>query len=71
MTLKQESNKHKIVQIFYKIAKVFLQMLGFDVQFVSPEDGAWGNDVGNNSYNGMVGMVQRYEDKRIQINSKL
>ena len=46
-------------------------MLGFDVQFVSPEDGAWGNDVGNNSYNGMVGMVQRYEDKRIQIDSKL
>ena len=46
-------------------------MLGFDVKFVSPEDGAWGNDVGNNSYNGMVGMVQRYEYKRIQIDSKL
>ena len=38
-------------------------MLGFDVKFVSPEDGAWGKDVGNNSYNGMVGMVQRYKRK--------
>ena len=35
-------------------------MLGFNVKFVSPGDGAWGNDIGNNTFNGMVGMVQRY-----------
>ena len=35
-------------------------MLGFNVKFVSPEDGAWGNNIGNNTFNGMVGMVQRY-----------
>ena len=44
-------------------------MLGFDVKFVSPEDLAWGNDIGNNSYNGMVGMVQRYLNKEGNTNS--
>ena len=44
-------------------------MLGFDVKFVSPEDRAWGNDIGNNSYNGMVGMVQRYLNKEGNTNS--
>ena len=35
------------------------KMLGFTAQFVQPEDGAWGTDQGNLTWNGMVGMLQR------------
>ena len=36
------------------------QMLGFNIKFVQPEDGAWGKDMGNLTWNGMVGMLQRW-----------
>ena len=41
--------------------EVLKQMLGFTAKFVQPEDGAWGTDQGNLTWNGMVGMLQRGE----------
>ena len=34
-------------------------MLGFNAKLVQPDDKAWGVDMGNNTWNGMVGMLQR------------
>ena len=41
-------------------------MLGFTTKYVRPQDGAWGKDEGNLTWNGMVGMLQRWEEVKVE-----
>ena len=45
--------------MIFSVVLSHIQMLGFTAKFAQPEDGAWGTDQGNLTWNGMVGMLQR------------